>query len=214
MMNFSFVVSLKHLRLQQERFIQIFISNVHEPYTNQSKVREMAKIVLCFAMMSIVGLSASASVRENNITLSVPRPHNQLIYDNELSKIDAYRQRYYDLESEIWSELSKNDNEAQALRKIHNYHLAFYADQLENGVDLSLIETGEKDLLNEAKFINESVLTVTKKNLHKNERNFVKSQSIELASRHREFLRAMEAINNITKDNDFFGNIKKVNKLN
>lgn len=179
--------------------------------------KEMEKIVLCiiFVIANVVALSISASVRENNVTTTaVSRPlssNNRLNYDNELSKIDAHRQRYYDWENEIWRELKKSDNEQQSLRKIHEHHLAFYADQLEFGVDLSLFETGEKDLFNEVKFINDSVLTATKKNLHKHERNFAKTQSLELAHRHREFIRAMDAINNITKDNNLFGNIKLVN---
>lgn len=175
----------------------------------------MEKNVLCvILMLSIVALNTSASVRENNITIASSRPlssNNRLNYDNELSKIDAIRQRYYDLESEIWRELRKSANEAVALRKIHEHHLAFYGEQLEFGVDFSLFETGEKDLFNEVKFINDSVLTVTKKNLQKNERNFEKVPSLELAGRHREFIRAMDAINNITKGNDLFGSIKKVN---
>lgn len=175
----------------------------------------MEKNVLCvILMLSIVALNTSASVRENNITIASSRPlssNNRLNYDNELSKIDAIRQRYYDLETEIWRELRKSANEAVALRKIHEQHLAFYAEQLEFGVDFSLFETGEKDLFNEVKFINDSVLTVTKKNLQKNERNFAKVPSLELAGRHREFIRAMDAINNITTGNDLFGSIKKVN---
>lgn len=175
----------------------------------------MEKIVLCVMLMVIsnVALSLSASVRENNSTVTISRPlssNNRLSYDNELSKIDAHRQRYFDLESEIWHELRKSDNEVQALRKIHEYHLGFYGEPIEFGVDVSLFVTGEKDLFNEIKFINDSILTVTKKNLHKNERNFAKPKSVELAGRHREFIRAMDAINNITKDNDLFGNIKKV----
>lgn len=175
----------------------------------------MKKYLFCVVLLlSNVALSISASVRENNTTVANARPlssSTRLNYDNELSKIDAHRQRYYDMESEIWRELKKSDNEAQVLKKIHEHHLAFYAEPLEFGVDFGMFETGEKDLFNEVKFINDSILTVTKKNLHKNERNFVKSQSIELAGRNREFIRAMDAINNITKANDFFGNIKKVN---
>lgn len=175
----------------------------------------MEKNVLCvILMLSIVALSTSASARENNITIASSRPlssNNRLNYDNELSKIDAIRQRYYDLESEIWRELKQSANEAVALRKIHEQHLAFYAEQLEFGVDFGIFETGEKDLFNEVKFINDSVLLVTKKNLQKNERNFAKGPSVELAGRHREFIRAMDAINNITKGNDLFGSIKKVN---
>lgn len=171
--------------------------------------------LLCVILFLLnVAFSISASVPENNVTIASSRPlssNNRLSYDNELSKIDAIRQRYYDVESEIWRELKKSANEAVALRKIHEQHLAFYAEQPEFGVDFSLFETGEKDLFNEVKFINDSVLTVVKKNLHKNERNFAKLPSVELAGRHREFIRAMDAINNITKGNDLFGSIKKVN---
>ncbi|XP_037049797.1 uncharacterized protein LOC119084060 isoform X1 [Bradysia coprophila] len=178
-------------------------------------MKKVANIVFCVIWL-ISNVALSASVRENNITTSIVRPlrsNDRAYFDNELSKIDAHRQRYYDLESEIWRELRKSDNEAVVLRKIHEKHLAFYANQVEYGVDLSLFETGEKDLLNEVKFINDSVLSVTKKTLHKNERNFAKSESVELAGRHREFIRAMDAINNITKDNDFLLNIKKKGEL-
>lgn len=174
----------------------------------------MAKIILSVIfIITNIALSTSASVRQSNITSAVSRPlsSTRINYDNELSKIDALRQRYYDLESEIWRELRKSDNQAQALRKIHENHLEFYAEPMEFGVDFSLFETGEKDLFNEVKFINDSVLAAKKRNLQKNERNYARPQSLELAERHREFIRAMEAINNITKGNDFFGNIKKVN---
>lgn len=176
-------------------------------------MKEVAKIVFC-VIWTISNVASSASVNGNNVTTSIEQPlrsNDRAYFDNELSKIDAHRQRYYDLESEIWRELRKSDNEAVALRKIHEKHLAFYADQQEYGVDLSLFETGEKDLLNEVKFINDSVLSVTKKTLHKSERNFAKTESIEFSGRHREFIRAMNSIYNITKDNDFLGNIKKVN---
>lgn len=174
----------------------------------------MEKFLLCVIFLMLSNVVLSASVRESNITIASSRPistTNRLNYDNDLSRIDALRQRYYDLESEIWRELKKSANQEQGLRTIHTQHIAFYADQPEFGVDFSLFETGEKDLLNEVKFINDSVLTVTKNILHKNERNYARSPSVELAGRHREFIRAMNAINNITKDNDLFGTIKKVN---
>lgn len=162
-------------------------------------------MVLCITLMISLGICASA--------ISRPFRSPSLSYDNELSKIDALRQRYYDLESEIWREVKKSDNQLPALRKIHEGHLAFYAEPLEIGVDFSLFETGEKDLLHEIKFINDSVLSATKKNLHKNERNFVRAESLELAGTYREFIRAMDAINNVTKGNDLFGTIKKVRKM-
>lgn len=176
-------------------------------------MRKIAKFLFCVSWLISNG-ALSASVRENNVTTATVRPlrsNDRAYFDNELSKIDAHRQRYFDLESEIWREVKKSDNQAVALRKIHEKHLAFYADHLEYGVDMSLFETGEKDLLTEVKFINDSVLSVAKKTLHKNERNFARTESVELAGRHREFIRAMDAIYNITKDNDFFLNIKKVN---
>lgn len=172
----------------------------------------MTKSVLWIAVIiAIVDLTISVQVENVPLARSL-RETNQLSYNIEVSKIDAYRQRYYDVESEIWSEIKKSENAAQALRKIHQLHLAFYADQMEYGVDLGIYETGEKDLVNEVKFINDSVSAVRKNYLHKNERNFARNESIELAGRHREFIRAMDAINNITKDNDFFGTIKQVNK--
>ncbi|KAJ6637237.1 hypothetical protein Bhyg_09967 [Pseudolycoriella hygida] len=171
----------------------------------------MAKIVLIITVLVLSKISLSVS--ENNSTIRRSFSNRQINYDNELSKIDAVRQRYFDLENEIWLELKKNENQQSALRKIHQYHLSFYAENLEFGVDFSLFETGERDLLNEVKFINDSVQTVTKKNLQKNEQNFNKIPSVEFAGRYREFIRAMEAIHNITKDNDLFGNIKKKGDL-
>lgn len=129
------------------------------------------------------------------------------------SNIDTLRELYINLDKALWRVIRNGQGQEYILQRIHSVHLRFFAENFnENGVDLDLFDPDQSALHNEIEHVNLTLNSIRDVYLQPKINDAQRDQVLGFSRNLVNMTKTMDIIHNLTRNNDFFGYIKKVSE--
>lgn len=162
----------------------------------------------------LVGLLFVAAVA----TAQLQRPQQQVQQSVTLQApldqvaVDALTALYLRLENALWQVIrSSGTNVADKLRTIHETHLTFFETGFgEKGVELSRMDTDQRNLHDAIGHINLTATVVRDAYLHANARDRKRDEAVRFAQHGVNMSQYMDKLFNVTEGTDFYHYIARV----
>lgn len=130
------------------------------------------------------------------------------------SHIDMLRELYFSLEKALWRVIRAGVGQEYVLQRIHAVHLRFFGEKFnENGVDLDLFDPDQRTLHDEIDKVNLTVNSIRDVYLQTKVNDAQREQVLGFSRNIVNMTKTMDVMHNLTRDNDFFGYIKKVSRM-
>lgn len=129
---------------------------------------------------------------------------------SDLTNVDRLIQRYITLERALWQVIRSGVPQSTSLRRIHDTHLTFFAEDFQIKKVHFDIDPDQQVLSNALNYIHAAVANVDKSPLHSSERDYNMNEAITFATNNIHMKENYDKIHNITEDSDFYGFIARV----
>lgn len=152
----------------------------------------------CFGLICLVIFLAIADVQAQQVQIS------------ELTNVDRLISRYLTLERALWQVIRSGVPQSTSLRRIHDTHLTFFAEDFQAKNVFFDIDPDQRVLSNALNYINSTIANVDKSPLHSNEKDYNMNEAITFATNNIHMKENYDKIHNITEGSDFYGFIARV----
>lgn len=132
------------------------------------------------------------------------------VHLSDLANVDRLIHRYLTLERALWQVIRSGVPQSTALRRIHDTHLTFFAEDFHVKNVFFDIDPDQRTLANALHYINATVASVDKSPLHANEKDYNQNEAIAFATNNIHMKENYDKVHNITEGNDFYGYIARV----